>query len=86
MSTVAVSFNIPQEILLDLKTTETAFSNYAKTFLALDLYKNKGVSLGYCAALADMTKEDFMLFLGENKVSIFDFANENDFLEELNNA
>jgi len=86
MSTVAVSFNIPQEILLDLKTTEIAFSDYAKRFLALDLYKNKDISLGYCAELADMTKEDFILFLGQNKVSIFDFANEDDFLEEVNNA
>jgi len=86
MSTVAVALNVPQEILLDLKVTEKAFSNYARRFLALDLYKNKGVSLGYCTELAEMSKEDFILFLGENMVSIFDFNNEADFLEEIKNA
>jgi len=86
MSIVAVSLDVPQEILLDLKTTEKAFSDYAKQFLALDLYRNRGVSLGYCTELAGMAKEDFILFLGENKVSIFDFVDEADFLEEANNA
>ena len=86
VSTVAVSFNVPQEILLDLKTTEKAFSSYAKRFLALDLYKNKGISLGYCTELAEMPEEDFILFLGENEVSIFDFDDETDFLKEMNNA
>ena len=86
MSMVAVALNVPKEILLDLKVTETAFSNYAKRFLALDLYKNKGVSLGYCTELAEMTKEDFILFLGQNGVSIFAFANKAEFLEEMSNA
>ena len=67
MSVVAASLNVPQEILLDLKTTEAAFLDYAKSFLALDLYKNKGVSLGYCTELAGMTKEDFILFLIEKE-------------------
>jgi len=70
---VAVALNVPSEILLDLKVTEKAFSSYARRYLALDLYKNKGISLGYCAELAEMAKEDFMLFLGNNRISIFDF-------------
>jgi len=86
MSTVAVGFNVPQEILLDLKFTEKAFTNYARQYLALDLYANKHVSLGYCAQLADMYKEDFIKFLGDNGVSIFGFEDENEFYEELRNA
>jgi predicted HTH domain antitoxin len=86
MSMVSVGFDVPQEILLDLKVTEKAFTDYARKYLALDLYKNKHISLGYCTELADMNEEDFIKFLGDNSVSIFGFEDEDDFLEELNNA
>jgi predicted HTH domain antitoxin len=84
MSTI--SLNVPKEILLDLKASESAFSIYVKRFIALDLYKNKNISLGYCAELAEMSKEDFIMFLGVNKISIFGFDNESDFWEEVKNA
>jgi len=86
MNMSQVTINVPREILLDLKISESYFSNYVKKSLALDLYKNKNISLGYCAELAEMPKEDFILFLGEKKISIFDFENEKEFLEEVKNA
>lgn len=49
-------------------------------------YVSQGVSIGYCAQIADMTKEDFIKFLGMNNISIFKYDDENEFLEELNNA
>ena len=54
--------------------------------LAVDLYKNKKVSLGYCANVAGMTKEEFVQYLGMNGISIFSFVSEDEFLEELANA
>ena len=33
-----------------------------------------------------MTEEEFLMFLGENKVSVFHFDDETEFLEELKNA
>lgn len=81
-----VSINIPEEILLDLHEDENDFAKYMKCMLAIDLYKNKKVSLGYCASVADMTKEDFIKYLGKNDISIFSFDNEEEFLEELANA
>lgn len=54
--------------------------------LALDLYKNKKVSLGYCAGIAEMTKEEFVQYLGTNGISIFSFTSEDEFEEELLNA
>ena len=33
-----------------------------------------------------MSKEDFIKYLGENKVSIFDFESEEEFMEEIKNA
>lgn len=81
-----VSINIPEEILLDLHEDRNDFADYMKKMLAMDLYKNKKVSLGYCASVAEMTKEEFVQYLGTNGVSIFSFASENEFLEELADA
>lgn len=39
-----------------------------------------------CEGIADMSKEDFIKYLGENQVSIFDFESEEEFVEELENA
>ena len=81
-----VSINVPEEILLDLHEDRDDFADYMKKMLALDLYKNKRVSLGYCASVAEMTKEEFVQYLGKNGVSVFSFVSENEFLEELANA
>ena len=81
-----VSINIPEEILLDLHEDKNDFAEYMKKMLAVDLYKNKKVSLGYCASVAEMSKEDFIQYLGMNGVSIFAFASEDEFMEELMNA
>lgn len=81
-----VSINIPEEILLDLHEDKKDFADYMKKMLALDLYKNKKISLGYCASVAEMTEEDFVQYLGANGISIFSFVSENEFLEELANA
>jgi len=81
-----VSFDVPEEVLLDLHEDKANFTEYIKCMVALDLYKNKKVSLGYCASTAGMSKEEFVKYLGENKVSIFNFESEDEFLEELANA
>lgn len=81
-----VSINVPEEILLDLHENEDDFATYMKCMLAIDLYKNRKVSLGYCASIAEMTKEDFIKYLGKNDISIFSFESEKEFFEELDNA
>ena len=54
--------------------------------MAENIYKNKKVSLGYCASVAEMTKEEFVQYLGMNGISIFSFSSESEFMEELANA
>lgn len=81
-----VSFDVPEEILLDLHEEKDDFTNYVKKLAAMDLYKNKKVSLGYCADMADMSKEEFIQYLGINGISIFTFDSEEEFMEELANA
>lgn len=54
--------------------------------LAVDLYKNKKVSLGYCSSVAEMSKEELIKYLGMNGISIFAFASEEELLEEIGKA
>lgn len=81
-----VSFDVPEEVILDLHESRNQFTDYIKTTIAVDLYKNKKVSLGYCAEIAGMTKEEFIQQLGKNDVSILGFESNEEFMEELANA
>ena len=81
-----ISIQIPEEILIDLHEDRDIFENYVKQKIAIDLYIERKVSLGYCAELAGMAKEDFIKLLGKNKVSIFSFVSDDEFEEEATNA
>ena len=54
-------------------------------FFRLYCYVNHHVSIGYCAEIAGMSIEDFMIFLGEHKVSVFNYA-EDEIQEDFDNA
>jgi len=54
--------------------------------VALQYYVKHGVSLGYCAAIAGMDKEEFIHYLSDNKISIYQFDDKEEFLEEMQNA
>ena len=81
-----IAFTIPKEILYDTRQSEEEALQFVRKYAALSYYIHRGVSLGYAAQIADMDKESFIRFLGENGVSIFRFDNEKEFLEELANA
>ncbi len=81
-----VAINIPNEVLFDTKMNEKEANQFARRAVALGYYTQSGVSIGYCAQIAGMTKEEFIRYLGENHVSIFHFDNREEFLEELSNA
>lgn len=57
-----------------------------KITIAIDFYKNKNISVGYCAEIAGMTIEDFIVLLGKNYISIFSFETEKELKEEIENA
>ena len=81
-----IAFEIPNEVLYDTKMSRSEALAFARRAVALNYYVQRGVSLGYCAQIAGMDKEDFVRYLGENKVSIFNYDDEEEFMEELNNA
>lgn len=76
----------PDEVILNLHKTKDELVLHMKRIYAVELYKEKKVSLGYAAALAEMHKEEFIHFLATFNVSIFSFDNEDEFSEEINNA
>ncbi len=84
MCTIAI--NIPEEVLFDMHMSKEAASQFARRTVALGLYAQNGVSIGYCAQIAGMTEEDFIQYLSQNKQSIFHFDDESEFMEELSNA
>ena len=70
------SVNVPDAVLYDTRMTAEVSQAFVKRATALLYYTSKGVSLGYCAEIAEMSKMDFIRFLSENNVSIFDITPE----------
>ena len=81
-----VAFDIPNEVLYDTKMSSGDTVAFVRRAAALQYYSTRGVSLGYCAQIAGMCKEDFIDFLSQNGISIFHFDDRDEFLEELENA
>lgn len=81
-----IAVDIPEAVLFDKCLTQIKAEKMVKKAVALYCYVHMDVSIGYCAEIAGMTEEEFMRFLGENKVSVFRFDSEEEFLEELKNA
>ena len=81
-----IAFSIPNEVLYDTKMSKQDTLAFAKRAVALCYYTQSKVSLRYCAQIADMSKEEFIRYLGANGVSIFHYDDEQEFIEEMNNA
>ena len=81
-----IAINIPEAILYDTRMNRAETENFVRRLVALEYYKNQGVSIGYCAEVAGMNEKEFIKYLGEQKISIFQFDDEEEFLEEVKNA
>ncbi len=81
-----IAFTIPDEVLYDTKMNDSEALDFARKVVALHYYTQKGVSLGYCAQIAGTTKGNFIRFLGENGISIFQFDSEDELFEDVKNA
>lgn len=80
------SVNVPEAVLFDTHMSKESSASCIKKATALYYYTQKGVSLGYCAEIAEMSKADFILFLAENHVSIFEFENMEELERDIENA
>ena len=84
MSQVLV--DIPNEVLYDTRMKVSDATEFAKKMVALGYYVHNNVSIGYCAQIAGITEEEFIIFLGQNRVDIFQFDSEEELLRDVSNA
>lgn len=77
---------IPQEILLALRISIDDFIIDMKKTVAAKYYREKKLSLGQCAELAEMSEEAFINYLSSQQISIFNFESEEEILEDMKNA
>ena len=81
-----ISIRIPDAVMYDTHMSEEEAAAFARCMVAVGYYTQNNVSIGYCAQIAGMIEEEFIKYLGKRKVSIFQFDNKAEFLEELENA
>ena len=84
MSQVMIS--VPNEVLFDTRMNIDEAASFARKMVALGYYTQNKISIGYCAEIAGMTEEEFILFLGQNKVDIYTFDSDEELLKDVQNA
>ena len=78
--------DVPNAVLYDTRMNSFATTEFVRQRIAMIYYTELGVSLGYCAQIADMTEEEFIVFLGKHQVDIFKFENDEELLRDVTNA
>lgn len=81
-----ISVNIPNEVLYDTHMSAADAAVFAQQMVALGYYTQNNVSIGYCAKIAGMSEEDFIVFLGRHGVGIFDRLTEEELQRDIANA
>ena len=81
-----VALSIPEEVIYDTKMNSRETEAFVRQSVAQMYYTTKGVSLGYCAGIAGMSKMDFVRFLASKGISIFRYDDEAELLEDVKNA
>ena len=79
------SVEIPEAVLYDTRMTEESSRRFVKRAAALMFYTKKGVSLGYCAQIAGMSKADFLRFLADNQIPVIDPTHD-ELMKDIENA
>lgn len=78
--------NVPDAVLFDTHQSKEASASCVRKAVALFYYTKMGVSLGYCAQIAEMPKSDFIRFLSENDVSVYNFEDMSELERDISNA
>lgn len=78
--------SLPEEIVLSLRESSENIVKDMKKTVAVKYYKEKKLSLGQCAQLSEMSEEDFIELLSSYNISIFNFEDDNELLEDIKNA
>ena len=81
-----VMINVPNEVLYDTHMNTAEATAFARKMVALGYYTKNNVSIGYCAEIAGLTEEEFIVFLGENGIDLFRFDSEEELMRDIANA
>lgn len=81
-----VMVNVPNEVLYDTHMSNADATAFARKMVALGYYTHNHVSIGYCAEIAGLTEEEFIVFLGQNKNDIFRFESDDELLRDIEHA
>ena len=81
-----VMINVPNEVLFDTHMSTAEATTFARKMVALGYYTQNNISIGYCAEIAGLTEEEFIGFLGQNKIDIFRFEDDEELLRDVENA
>ena len=81
-----VLINVPNEVLYDTHMSNAQATDFARKMVALGYYIHNNVSIGYCAEIAGLSEEEFMVFLGQNKIDIFQFEDDAELMRDIANA
>ena len=81
-----VVIDIPNEVMYDTHMNTEEVTAMTRKMLALGLYTKNNVSIGCCAAVSGLTEEEYIMFLGEYGISIFNFDDDTELLRDIANA
>ena len=79
---IVLNFSIDREVLFALRKDEEFFIKEIKKMLSLKYFQSQQLSLGLAARLADMSKDDFIQYLGDNQIDVFQYT-DREFDEEM---
>ncbi len=68
--------NVSDSIMLALNESKDEFLKKIKIYAAMEYFKEEKLSLGKAAELAEMSKIDFMFYLGEHGVPVINYSPE----------
>lgn len=77
-----LKINIPETVYASLKMSAEETDKLVRKMLALGAFKTRNLSFGKAAELAQMDKWNFIEYLSEEKVSVFNVYPE-DFKDQL---
>ena len=77
---------IPEDVLCSRKISPEEKGKVLLQQAAMELYKRGDSSHGFCAEMAGMSRIDFIRYLGEHKISIYDFYTPEELEEDIKNA
>ncbi len=73
MRTAAIHFEIPEDILIALNQNISEFTQQARLYTALQLFKDHKLSFGKAAELAGISKDEFLIELDKNNIDFLSY-------------